>query len=477
MKLIKNYLYNLIYQVFVLIVPLVTVPYISRVLGAYGVGINAYTNSVVSYFILFGNLGVLTYGNRTIAYSRDDKKATTLNFWEITLLRLLTVSISVLAYLIFISKIGNLKMAFLAQLPLLIASIFDISWFFMGMEEFDKTVIRNVLVKLVSLGLIFWLVKSKEDTIVYILILTVSQLVGNILLWPYLKKYLTKVQFKELNLIKHFLPAIQLFIPQIAIQVYVVVNKTMLGNIAGVSETGFFDNADKIVKVLLAVVTATGVVMLPRMANEYIKGKMETVTQYLNYSINFANLIAFPLTFGLIGVAKEFSLLFFGEEFIGIESILMVLSLVIIAISWSNVIGQQFLLPLNKMNGYTGSVFFGAIINILLNLILIPKYSVMGAAIGATIAEFSVTFYQLIYVHKLIPVKLLFADLWKYMLSSAVMFFVVKLLGNYFTGVKALMIMTLVGGLVYSLLIVLLRPMIIQIIHDKAIIIIKKKSY
>lgn len=475
MKLIKNYLYNLIYQVFVLIVPLVTVPYISRVLGAYGVGINAYTNSVISYFILFGNLGVLTYGNRTIAYTRDDKRKTSLAFWEITILRLLAVSISILAYLLFVSGTGDLSVAFLAQLPLLLASIFDISWFFMGMEEFDKTVIRNVLVKIASLVLIFTLVKTKEDIITYILILTLSQLFGNLLLWPYLRQYLVSVKVKELKIMKHLAPTLQLFIPQIAIQVYVVVNKTMLGNIAGVSETGFFDNADKIVKVLLAVVTATGVVMLPRMANEFIKGKMDTVIQYLNYSINFASLIAFPVTFGLIGIAKEFSLIFFGEEFIGIESTLMVLSFVIIAISWSNVIGQQFLLPLNKMSGYTGSVFLGAVINILLNLILIPNYSVIGAAIGATVAEFSVTTYQLIFIRKLVPVGSLFHDMWKYLLSSMIMLLVVKMIGHYIMGVKGLLIMTISGGLTYLILIIIFKPSILIIIKEKVIHMIKKR--
>ena len=245
--IIKNYIYNLIYQILVLILPLITTPYISRVLGAENIGIYSYTISIVTYFILFGSLGVALYGRRQIAYEQEKGKKYSKTFWEIFLLRIITMLIStIIFYCIFVNG-EKYQLYYKILLLELLANCFDISWFFQGLEEFKKTVTRNVIIKLISVICIFTFIKTHEDLPMYFVIYVLSTLIGNISLWFYLPKFLKKVRLKQLNLVKHIKPTIGLFIPQIAIQVYTVLDKTMIGFIiSDKSEVGFYEQSQKI---------------------------------------------------------------------------------------------------------------------------------------------------------------------------------------------------------------------------------------
>ena len=228
----KNYLYNLSYQILVMIIPLITTPYVSRVLGATNIGIYSYTLSITTFFILFGSLGIALYGQREIAYEQDDKKKYSYTFWEIVVLRCITMTISTLIYY-FVFAVGNndYNLYYKILIVELIGNMIDISWFFQGLEEFKKTVLRNTLVKLISLVLILTLVKKPDDLPIYFVIYVLSTLLGNLSLWLYLPKYLTKVKIKDLKIFRHLKPTISLFIPQIAIQVYTLLVKTMIGTI------------------------------------------------------------------------------------------------------------------------------------------------------------------------------------------------------------------------------------------------------
>ena len=228
-KIAKNYIYNLIYQVLVIILPLITTPYVSRILGAENIGIYSYTLSIVTYFVLIGSLGIATYGQREIAYVQSDKKKRSSIFWEIIIFRIITmIVVSIFYYFMYIK--GTQYTSYYKILILeLISNCLDISWFFQGMEEFKKTVLRNTIVKVLSIICIFSLVKTANDLSVYILIYALSNLVGNISLWAYLPKYIQKIDIKELKLLRHLRPVIALFIPQIAIQLYTVLDKVMIG--------------------------------------------------------------------------------------------------------------------------------------------------------------------------------------------------------------------------------------------------------
>ncbi|WP_225422080.1 oligosaccharide flippase family protein [Lacticaseibacillus paracasei] len=181
MKVVKNYLWNVSYQIFVIIVPMITMPYISRVLGPHGVGVNSFTNSIVQYFVLFGGLGLGLYGNREIAYVRDNKKQLSKEFWELLILRTVTMTSSLVIYIIMAYNWREYRGYLFIQSIQIIAAIIDISWFFMGIENFRITVLRNLLVKSISVICIFLFVKSRNDTGIYIAILALSTLFGNFL--------------------------------------------------------------------------------------------------------------------------------------------------------------------------------------------------------------------------------------------------------------------------------------------------------
>ncbi|MHC6536955.1 flippase [Latilactobacillus sakei] len=463
MKIIKNYLYNVFYQVFVLLVPLITMPYIARVLGPTGVGINSFTNSNTQYFILIGSIGVSLYGNRQIAYYRDDKAKTSQIFWEVFLMRMITILVALAAFFIFLGIEKTYHEAYMMQVILIIAAAFDISWFFMGFENFKVTVLRNIIVKLISLACIFIFVRDKGDLRLYIAVLSISQLIGNITLFPYLKRYINLPNWRELKIWRHFKPSLVLFVPQIATQVYLILNKTMVGKMVSVESAGFYDNSDKIVKMVLAIVTATGTVMLPRVANTFAKGDHEQVKKYLYQSFDFVSAVSIPMMFGIAAIAPNFATMFFGEAFSSVGPLMMIESLVILFIAWSNVLGIQYLLPTGHNKEFTISVTVGAVVNIILNIPLILWLGTEGAMISTVISEFSVTVYQFYIIKNELELVQMMKDTWKYLLSGGIMFTVVLIMNiessfNMFQ----LFVQVIVGMIIYCIILWLTKPNILK---------------
>lgn len=454
MKVIKNFLYNASYQIFLLLVPLLTTPYLARTLGPDGVGINSYTNSIMQYFVLFGCLGTNLYANRKIAFVRDNKEELSKNFWEILLLRIIMLTLSLLLFLIFIFfSNSEYKLFYIAQSVTLISTMIDVSWFFMGIENFSVTVIRNFIVKIVTLICVFSLVKSKSDLFIYILIISLSLLIGNLTMIPAIKRYVQKISFKNIDVRRHIIPSIILFIPEIATQIYLVLNKTMLGIVISVQASGFYDQSDKIIKIVLAIVTATGTVMLPHVANAFINGKKSKTKEYLYDCFSIVTMVSVPLFMGVAAVSNKLVPLFFSDKFVSVTPLLTIESLVILLIAWSNAIGVQYLLPTNQTRKYTKSVIFGSITNILLNIPLILLLGTLGAVISTVLSEFVVTFYQLYSIKNQISFSNLFNGTHKYIISGTLMFLIVFFLNEYLPiSWGYLFVEVIVGAIVYILL-------------------------
>ncbi|MBF8417256.1 flippase [Heyndrickxia coagulans] len=475
MSIVKNYIYNVIYQIVTLIVPLITVPYVSRVLGSNGIGINAYTNSIVQYFILLGTIGISLYGNRTIAYVRDDKAKLSWTFWNIFTLQVVASLIALLAFLLFIFIMGAYQSIFLLQSIYLLSAIIDISWLYMGLEDFKKTVIRNMLVKIIGVISIFIFIRTSNDLWKYVLILSTSQFFGNLTLWMYIPKTVGKFNVQWKNVKRHLIPSISLFVPQIAIQIYIVLNKTMLGYLSNTGEVGFFDNADKIVKVVLSVVTAMGTVMLPRISNTFARGDMRKVKEYLYRSFDFASYLSIPMMFGLMGIADDFSLWFFGSGFSKTGPIIIIMSPIIIFIAWSNVIGNQYMLSIGRIREYTKSVTVGAFANFFFNLLLIPEYHSIGAAFSTLISEFIVTFIQLFFIRKDINYRKIFSPIWKYTLSSLIMYIVI-IYSNKIFGISfyTTFLQISIAWITYFIMLLILKAQLNTLILKKIIYLIIK---
>lgn len=456
MQVVKNFLYNVSYQLLVIILPLVTVPYVSNILGAEGIGNYAFTYANMQYFVIFGMVGITLYGNRQIAYVRENKEEFKNTFYSIYALQLITTTISFVLFLIFtlVFNNGDYRWLYIVQGINILASMIDISWLFMGLEQFKKTVVRNTIVKLVSLASIFIFVKSSDDTVIYTLIIALSSFIGNLTFWLYIPKMIGFKNIKILELKVHLKSSLALFIPQLAIQIYLLLDRTMLGIITDTVQVGYYENSQKIVKVVLTIATAIGTVMMPKIANTVASGDMKKVKYYIQNSFFFVSALSIPLMFGLMGVAKELSPWFFGDNFKGIENLIVLSSLIILAISWSNVLGTQLLVPLNKTKEFTISVTAGAIINFILNLVMLKKFGAVGACLSTIIAEFTVTSVQFYFIRNFIKPKRLINSILLFIPSAVVMYIVVRIIGNSMgAGILTNVVQGIIGALTYFIII------------------------
>lgn len=459
----KNYIYNLFYQVLIIIVPLITTPYLSRVLGAEAIGIYSYTLSIATYFVLFGSLGVAMYAQREIAYVQNEKKERSKIFFEILIMRFITLGISLIIFYLGFCMNGEYNFYYKILLLEIVANSIDISWFFQGLEEFKKTVIRNMLIKLLSVICIFIFVRETNDLYKYFFIYVFSNFFGNVSLWFYLPKYLQKINFKELEILKHLKPTLSLFIPQIAVQIYTVLDKTMIGSIVeDKSEVGFYEQAQKIVKVLLTIATSLGTVMVPRMANTFANGDKEKLKEYMNKSFKFILLLAFPLMFGIISISAKFVPIFYGDGYEKVTILINVISPIILMISLSNVIGTQYLLPTKKQKKYTISVTTGAIINFILNLIFINLWESVGASIATVIAETTVTGIQFYLIRDEVKIKDVLKMAKNYFIASFVMFIISITLGYVINNnLVSIVLQILISGFIYGILLLIMKDSMI----------------
>ncbi len=473
----KNYAYNLIYQVLTLILPLITTPYISRVLGAEGIGIYGYTNSIVTYFILFGSLGVALYGQREIAYAQENSEKRMKTFVEIVSFRFITVFIAVLVYIFAFMLQGEYKSYYSILLFALIAVAFDISWFFQGLEEFKKTVIRNIIVRLTSVTLVFIFVKNPSDLSKYILIYSLADFIGNLSLWLYLPKYFKGQNIKNVNVIRHISPIIMLFIPQIANQIYNMLDKTMIGYIiSDKSEVGYYEQAQKVIRLLITIVTSLGVVMIPRMASTFASGDKEKVNEYMKKSFNFVFFLSFPLIFGIISISKEFVPIFFGQGYDKAVILINIISPVVLLMGIANVIGTQYLLPTKRQKEYTISIILGLIINFILNWILITKWDSIGASIATVLSQLVVDILQLKNIKNEIDLKSIFKVSIKYLFAGMLIFVFCQIVKIFnLSNAISIMAQIIVGAIVYFGTLIILKDEYLYSFILKIIDVIKRK--
>lgn len=453
-QLKRNLIYNILYQLLIIILPLITVPYISRILGAEGIGIYSYTYSIIYYFMLASMIGINNYGNRVIAKVRENRKELSKSFLSIYFIQIFMTFIMIILYLIYITFFDNKYLTIaIIQILFLISCFFDTNWFFFGLEKFRITVVRNIIIKIISLVLIFILVKNGNDLWIYTIIMGLSVLLSQLVLIPFLIKEINLVKISKKDIIVHLKPCFTLFIPVIAISLYKIMDKIMIGAMSTMVEVGIYEQAEKIINIPLSLIAALGNVMLPRISNLVSKGKNEKIELYIKKSISFIMFLAFPICFGLISISKTFIPIFLGSDFNKSVIIVYYLSFTVLFISFANIIRTQFLLPKEKDKLYITSVIIGAIINLSINYLLIPHYKSIGAAIGTIVAEFLVMFIQVFFIRKELPIKQYIIDIIPFLLKSLIMLLFVYSI-NYLkiTALIKIIIQIIIGCSVYSIL-------------------------
>ena len=398
----KNFIYNVVYQMLLIILPLITAPYIARTLGAEGVGIYSYTYSVAQYFLLFAMLGISNHGNRSIAAVREDDCKLSRTFWSIYSIQAFMYVLAIIAYLIYLFAFN---------------------------------------------------VHNPGDLAKYTVIMAGGTFLSQAYLWTYIFRQVDVVKVNWIDIKKHIKEVIILFIPVIAYSIYKLMDKIMLGNMTTYMQVGYYENAGKIINIPMGIITALGTVMLPRMSNMIAKGEMRKSVEYIRISIKLVTVIGSAIAFGLIGISNVLVPVYFGYEYMPCIMLINLLSITVFFISWANVVRTQYLMPLHHDKIYVESMIIGAVANFIINSMLIPKFAGVGAAIGTIVAEFTVMIVQMIGIRKELPIFLFCGKSIPYLVIGFIMQIIVKKYGMIFgISITTLIGQVVVGGVVYCLL-------------------------
>lgn len=457
----KNFIYTSIYNLINIIVPFILLPYIARILGKENLGINSYTNSITQYFLLLSMLGINLYGTREISYIKDDKKKLSTTIIDLYLVKMFSTLLAFILFLTFIRyQPINLKIYLYIYSLSFLTNLLDITWFFQGIEDFKKISIRNIILKLLTLILILIFVRHKNDLNKYIYITILGNIFGQITMYAYILK---EIDFSiyEINLKRltyHLKRNLKLFVLQIAVQIYLYLDKVMLGYYGQYIQAGYYDIAQQIVRVGLIISGTLSTVMLPKISNLVFNKRYDEVKLNIGNALEFVITISFPLIFGLLSINQEFIKWFFGNEYLGVSSIISILSVILFIIPIGNVLGIQLMIPLGKEMLVSLSPIAGAITNLVLNIYLIPKYLANGAAVATIFSELIGSGLTCFFMRKWFNIFSVMNESKKSLCASLIMYLILKYLNIKIELIPLLLFVKIFIGIsIYILLMFILK--------------------
>lgn len=447
-----NFIFQTLYQVLILGIPLVLYPYLTRTLGSESLGTYSYCHSIAGYFSIFIMLGIQTHGCRRIAACSNDEE-TRKTFYTLFTFHLLTSLIVLSIYGCFIIVFGrNYLGVFLLLFLYLFSCVFDVTWYYYGKENFKIVVLTNTFIKIIEMILIFLFVKKPSDLLIYVLIVSCFLVIGQgTLAFILLKKHkFYRPSFVDIK--PHLKPLLYLTISVIAINVYTILDKTIIGIIIkdNNSSVAFYDYSEKIAKLPITILNVVGAVLLPKMSGLHAKGNKEEMKQIIRAANVFLSCLACGACFGLMAISKIVMPIYYGEDFAICGDYLMYLCPLIIIIPFGSSIRNSYLIPSGRDKEYLISLVAAAVINLTLNLILIPIIGVVGAIIGTISSEIVACALQFFFVRKELPI-------WKYILElipfiglGLLMFFGILLINNHLDkSILTVLIDVAAGGVFY----------------------------
>ena len=428
-----------------------------RIFTSEALGNYVFYNSIVSYFSLFAMLGIGVYGTKQIATANDANSI----FWNIYVIQLIASILAIPVYVIAVFSIPQMRTTISLILGVvLLTKMLDILWLFSGKEDFKKITLRNTVVKVTGVISIFTFIKSSEDLYLYVFLIVIFDFLGQFVMWIPAKEFLNRPTFNLESIKKNIRPTILLFLPQVAISLYVVLDRTLLGLLGAYSDVGIYEQEQKLISILLKVVSSLGVVMLPRVANLLSERKDREAQNMVKFSFILYNLMIFPMIFALIAVNEVFVKLFLGKNFQDVKYVLYIIVLNIMFVGWTNILGYQLLVVRNKNKEFMLSTTLPAFVSVAVNIVVIPIFGYIGESITSVVVEILVFAIQWYYSRNIINKKLLFnKDLAKIILSSLVMFCKMTL---GFGGIVGLVIYLAVGGISYLGMLFLLKAVNIK---------------
>lgn len=462
-KTFSNIIYSCLSQGLALIVPLVTSPYLARVLGADNLGSFSYILSVCTIFSTIGLIGLNSYGTREIAYVKNDKTNRSIVFFELSIIRLLLLFIS---FVIFLLCYKNTKYSFYSviQLVWFIATFLDIVWFFSGVEEFKSVVLSNIIVRILNLLLIFILVKNSNDTAKYFLITSGCTLLNIILLLPKLSKLIERPNIRALNLKRHIIPTLKIALPQMISYIYFQMDKVLLEGLTNSTKmVAYYDQADKIVQVPVLVIAAIGSVMLPRTAHIFKNNSITELKTVIETTIINTLVIILPMMIGLMTIITSMIPWYLGAEFLPVSMIVVFMCPIILARSLSSISTNQYFIATNKTKILTMTYLISAILNIVIDIITIPFLYCYGAVIGTIVAEFFVTISQYYFMNKEIKISWIIKPITRYLVYSLIAMTPVIIIETIMSlSIMKTILQIGIGAMVYVLILIITKDKQLQ---------------
>lgn len=467
-----NFIMNFILTISNFLFPLITFPYISRILGAAGVGTINFATSIVTYFSMVGMLGIPTYGIRACAKVRDDQKELSKTVQEIMSLNAIVMSLSILLYLITIMTVPQLrqeKLLYLILSSTLIFNVLGVDWLYKALERYSYITVRSIVFKFLSVLFMFLLVRSEQDYVIYGALTVFAAVGSNALNFINLKKIVDWVPLGELNITRHLRPTLTFFLLTVSTTIYLNVDTTMLGFIKGSEEVGYYSAAVKVKQILVSVVTSLGVVLLPRLSYYVEQNREEEFKRLTKKALNFVIVLSFPLVVYFILMSHQAILFLSGPEFLPAMLPMQLIMPTVLFIGLSNLMGIQILVPTHREKLVVYSTMIGALVDILINSVGIPFFGAAGAAFAGMIAEFSVVMVQILFLKDfIIPllkeiqfIKILFALIISTVLTSICLGIVN--LSNFLT----LLVSSIVYFSVYLVILVVLKEnFVFDMIHS-----------
>lgn len=422
----RNFVLNLLNTVTGLLFPLITFPYASRILLPSGIGQVQFFQSIIDYIALCTSLGIPLYAVREISKIRNDKTLTSKTSAEILLLHAMLTFGGYLIVLILISSVGKIQVdipLFMLLSATLIFNAIGVPWFYQAVEDFKYITIRTVAIRIISLFALFILVKTKEDLLYYGAITVFANVGSNVFNFIRLRKFIDFSCFdlKSLNPGRHLKPALQIFVLNLIVSIYINLDSVMLGFLKNEQAVGYYSASTRLTKTILGIVTSFGTVLLPRFSNMIGNGQINEFNVLANKAVSFVIALSLPLSIGLGFMATPIIHLFCGPNFDPSILTLQLIAPIILFIGLSGIVGMQILYPQGKERMVIIATAAGAIINFTLNYLLIPQYAQYGAAIATTCAEFLVIAIMLIIGKRHLPFRLLTKQNREYVVASLFM--------------------------------------------------------
>ncbi|WP_314162908.1 oligosaccharide flippase family protein [Lachnoanaerobaculum gingivalis] len=472
----KNFFFQYVYQLLVLVIPLVLAPYLSRTLRETALGIFSYANSIAAYFVTLSMLGIARHGQRIISENANNNIKLRKAFWSLFVVHIIVSVISIILYSLFVAFfIKSDRVVFRMEILYVASALFDITWLFYGLENFKSVVIKNALIKIFECVLVFIFVKSPNDLGIYTFINASAILIGQAIMLPQAIKAVRPIRFNKDDAKEHIKPLLVFSISVIASFMYTVFDKTLLGIMSTKESVAFYEYSNRIVSVPKTIIGVTGTVMFPRACRLAAEGNIIGQRKYIKYSYFITSFLGMAALFGLMGISDVFSVLYYGDSFRICGKIIVYMAPLIYIVGAGDIIRTQYMIPNHMDKQFNICIIFNAIINLILSASLIPLIGVFGAVVGSVSAEIFGLIVQIVLCRKFVKIKEILSELIPFILIGGVMLLCIRYVDNISSiSLFGLILKLLVGSFVYCALTAIY---ILRFRTDIKIAIINKINY